>query len=436
MSTTVDNTLQLVTVYHDAGLQSLRVSSPGISTTNKNMLNFQNFPASLGTSINYQKPYRGNAVNNLVWQPQGTQQLFETLVVDQQISYSVDFNLSQMQYNVDQFMRQIGRGAVATIATKVETNILLNAISAVVNNDNYNPNNGLIGKKNTRSGPYRFFGDGVTPINSYQQLADMLARFKAFGYAMGNLKGFLYDLAVPAIIQSGLSQFVIQRNEKNYQSWMVMDWQGVNWYQSSLLPIQRAGTCGNEHLTLTVVSVDDPTGNYVTQITFSGAPVNQTKAVASGDLGAFNSLYFNTYYGNENTALLAQIMSTSDVDSDGSGNVVVNIKPGLTWQNSPSNQSAIGVDKPIVPGMTFEFIGDHKAGFLVSGEAFYLGMPKMMAMPPYSYENQTDDVNPISFRMTAGSVLGQNQYLTGWDAIWGSFMDPDYCMRICFPINQ
>ena len=61
----------------------------------------------------------------------------------------------------------------------------------------------------------------------------------------------------------------------------------VDYYQSNLMPLHTSGNTGVDQDTLTVVSVNDPTGQNVTQITVSGATASDADAVYSGDLFQF-----------------------------------------------------------------------------------------------------------------------------------------------------
>src|SRR5260221_190799 len=133
----------------------------------------------------------------------------------------------------------------------------------------------------------------------------MLAAFRNYGAARDRIKVYLSDIAVPQIVNSGLNQFVMDPNEEASQRWMVGNWMGVEFYQSNLLPIQVAGTVGNAAQVLTVISTNDPTGNSITQITFSGATANDPNAVKSGDLfqfqdnvGLLPNMRFLTFVGH------------------------------------------------------------------------------------------------------------------------------------------
>ena len=110
-------------------------------------------------------------------------------------------------------METFGRSAIAELGAKVEADIASVAETST----------------------YRFFGDGVTSINSYLQLANALAFHRNFGSAKEFTKGYLSDLAYPPIVNSGLNQFTLDRGNREAMSWEIGKFSNCDWYQSNLL---------------------------------------------------------------------------------------------------------------------------------------------------------------------------------------------------------
>lgn len=437
MSSLPNNILTQVQTYQESSLAYLQNYGCFVHTANTKFKDFQNLTANLGTTVTFDKPLRGTTVNSLVAQFQPTVQRVQNLTVNQQISYSVDFSVQQFVYNVREYMEQIGKGAVEEIASVVEGNIALNAISGVVGTDPNSPN---YGTPDSNSGPFRFYGDGVTPINSFAQLSQMLANFRNFGAPRGNCKVYLPDIVVPQIVNNGLNQFVMDRNEEMAHSWMVGNWMGVDYYQSNLLPIHTAGNVGNNNTTLTLVSTNDPTGNNITQLTFSNATPNDINAIFYGDLFQFQdgvagqpNLRFLTFVGHIPCAQPVQFRATAAAKADGSGNVVVNINPALCWVNGNQNQN---LNNQLVAGMQVKVLPSHLAGLITSGNALYLAMPTLPEEVPYPTGNKSDEDTGVSMRMYYGSLFGQNQRGMVHDGIWGSTLVSEYSMRVAFPLIQ
>jgi hypothetical protein len=433
-----DNVLQQVQTYQDGHLALLQNGYCLIDTSNTLFKDFDKLEGNLGSTVTFDQPPRFSTTNTLVASFQPSVQLVETLTVNQALTTSYAFSTQQFIFNVRDYMKKFGNSAVAEIGAVVEKNVAFNFSSGVVDN---NPESNTYGQKDYTSGPYRFFGNGTDPINSVGQLAQMLANFRNFGAAKGNIKVYLPDTIVPQIVNSSLGQFVMNRNEKEAMSWEVNNWNGADFYQSNLLPIQNAGNVGNSNTTLTLVSVNDPTGQNVTQLTFSGASANDLNAIKAGDLAYFldgvsgqPNIRYLTWIGNAVSRQQVQFRSNFDAVADGSGNITVSITPAITWQ--ANNTKANAISNPLAPGMQVKFLPDHAVGAAIAGDALFLAMPSLPDQPPYPTSNKSDPDSGVSIRLTYGTLFGQNQQGFINDCIWGSTLIPNYCMRLVFPINQ
>lgn len=430
-----NNTLQQVVTYQESELAYLQNYGCFVHESNTKFKDFDKIEMNLGSSVSFDKPPRYVTFNTLVATFQPSTQLVETLTVNQSVNTSYAFSSQQFIFNVHDYMNNFGKSAVEEIATVVEANVALNSISGVVNNDSTSPSFGL---KNFNSGPYRAFGDGSTSINSFGQLAQILANYRNFGAPKGMLKVFLPDTIVPQIVNTGLNQFVMNRNDDMANSWEIGSFGNAEFFQSNLLPIQYAGTLGNDGTTLTLVSTNDPTGANVTQLTFSGAGTD-ANAVKYGDIATFldgvsgqPNLRFLTWVGHQTSSQQVQFRVVADAASSG-GNVTVDIFPALCWQSGNANQN---INYALTAGMQVEFLPDHKVGLVVGGNALFLGMPKLPDQPPFPTSNKSDPDTGVSMRLYYGTIFGQNQQGFVTDCIWGSTLVPEYSLRIAFPINQ
>ena len=112
--------------------------------------------------------------------------------------------------DIEGYMNRWGKAATKEMGTQIESFAALQCVQA----------------------PYRFFGDGVTQINSYGQLASALALFRNYGAAPQNTQGYLSDVAIPAIINSGLQQFALNRNNTSAMSWELGEYSNCSWFES------------------------------------------------------------------------------------------------------------------------------------------------------------------------------------------------------------
>jgi hypothetical protein len=435
------NILKQVITYNDSGLAYLENLNCLISTTNKKFMNFQDTEKQLGDTVQFDVPPRSIAMNGLVASFQSAQQRFGTIVCDQAANSSMAFTAQQFVFNVHDYMEKFGMSRVEELSAKIEKNVGRNADSSVpvmtVNSDGQSVPTGAL---HTESGPYRFYGDGVTQINSFQQLASMLALNAEYGVPAGAPDVYLPNLAIPGIVGSGLNQFVPARNEEFANSWDLGTYKGSNarYYRSNLLPIHRSGSVGNDALTLTVVSTDDPTGANINNITLSGANVSDALSILSGDLGqfvdgvaGFNDMRYLTWTGHEECGVPVQVRALATAGSNGGGQVTINVFPPLQSTIGP-NQN---LNQNIQAGMKMTFLPDHRCGMVVSGKALYLAMPKLPDEVPFPTSTQTNKATGASLRLYYGTLFGKNTRGLINDAIWGSYGQPEYMMRIAFPLN-
>lgn len=422
------NVLQTVQTYQDSGLAYLLNRYCLINLANKKFKDFQQMEANLGDTVTFDLPPRGLVSQGLVATFQASQQRVQSLTCSQAGNYSYAFSNQQFIFNVETYMEKFGKSAVEEWGAIVESDIAQNIVSNVVDQ--------TTGQPQTNSGPYRFFGDGITAINSFGQLAQAIANFEDYGAAKSDLRGILPLIDVPAIVNSGLNQFAIDRNNKMAMSWMLGKFAGCEWYSSNLLPLHTAGTVGNSAQTLTLVSTNDPTGANVTQITFSGATVNDINALKNGDLLQFQdgvsgqpNLRFLTFIGHKPSGQPVQIRVVGDTQADGSGNVVVNIFPALVWaQNLNQN-----LNNSLAAGMQVKALPNHRAGLIYAGNPFFLAMPKLPEEIPFPTANKVHSESGATMRMYYGSLFGQNQRGFVHDGIWGSTLVPEYSLRLAFP---
>jgi hypothetical protein len=433
MATIPNNILQNVRTYCDAKLGALQNQNCFIGSLNTKYKTFQDLPANLGDTVNIETPYRATTVPSLVASFEGTDQPLQPLTCDQAISSSHAFTSQQFLFNAEQYMDKFGMARVRAIGAAIESSAALTATSSVPVMQIVNGQSIPTGALHTESGPYLFYGDGQTPINSFGQLALIEAYMRNFGAPMGELKTYLDDISVANIINTGQNQFVLERNDKLSNSWDLGSYKGSNsrYYKSNLLPIHIAGSAGQNQDTLTLVSTNDPTGANITQLTFSGVSVN-ANAVLVGDLIQFDvssGLVYLTWEGYKPSKNLVQVRVTASEDGI-AGTVAVDIFPALQSTNGLNKNLNI----PLAAGMTAKAQRSHRAGLVVGGDAYYLAMPPLPDERPFDTYTSTDPQTKVSLRNYFGSQFGQNQRGFVSDGIWGLTAVPQYTRRILFPI--
>lgn len=431
------NILQQVQTYQRSSLGLLLNLCCFVSTANTKFKDFDKIQANLGSTVTFDLPPRFVTTAGLVASFEPANQRVQQLVCDQAANTSFATTAQQRIFNLEKgeedYMRVFGKSAMVELANQIEANIALNAISGVTSQ--------LTSTVNTFSGPFRFFGDGSTPITSYQQLAQAIMFFKNFGAVAEGIKFYLPDTVIPSIVGNGLNQFVPRRNDDIAMSWEVGDFGTplVHYYQSNLLPIHVSGNTGINAQTLTVVSTNDPTGQNVTQITVSGASASDANAVLQGDMFQFQdgvsgqpNMRYLTFIGHSPSANPVQFAATANAGSNSAGNVTISLNNPLNWAGG-ANQN---LNNPIAAGMKLLTFPSHRAGAIVGGDAAYIAMPQLPEQSPYDTANEYDPETGVSIRLTYGSLFGQNQTGMIYDNTWGSVWVPEYCMRLMVPLSQ
>lgn len=426
------NNLQNVATYNLSNLAYLENEFCFINLANKKFKGFNEITGNLGDTVTFEKPPRMNATSGLAITTFGdVEQRVQSLTVD--MPYKVSYAITDQQriFNVEkpgkqdigQYMDRFGSAAMEELGTEVESDVANVCIS----------------------GTYRFYGDGVTAINSYGQLGRAIKYFQNFGSAKADLRAILPDIAVADIVNTGLNQFATNRNNEIAMDWMLGRWIGADWYESNLLPLHTAGTIGESVLTAPVTLTFVSINAAGTQVTFSGAAVSDADAVKEGDLFQFQdavsgqpNMRYLTFVGHKPSSNPVQFRATADASSDGAGTVVIDVSPALV---GPTAAATLGLrnqnlNNDLAAGMEVLGVPSHRAGLIYSGDALFLAMPKLPTTDPYDYSIVTDPASGMSARMYTGYILGDAQ--KGWvhDTIWGKTLVEEYAMRVVFPLSQ
>ena len=411
-----NNILQTVTTYNDSGLALLLNSYAFITKSNMKFKDFDRLDKNLGDSVEFDLPPRFTTTNSLVVTFQSAEQRVQTLTVDKQVSTAYEFTAQQFIFNVRDYMEKFGKSAIAEIGTQVETSVA------------------ALAESNT----FRFFGDGVTPIATYLQLASALAFFRNFGAAKDNTCGFLSDLTYPAIINSGLNQFTLDRGNREANSWEIGNFSNSDWYQSNLLTTHTSGTEGINGQVLTVVSTTKNADDGVVTITFSGtvAP-NDADSIKQFDKVQFSdgvagqpNLRFLTFIGHTQSESPVQFKATADATSTAGSEVTIQLSPALK-ATSGKNQN---INNEIVAGMQVTVLPSHRCGLIMSGNPLYLAMPRLPEEVPFPTAVSQDPDTGASIRQYYGSLFGQNQRGMVHDIIHGETLVDEYAMMVALTL--
>ncbi len=414
------NILQQVQTYQESNLAYMLNLNCFINTANTRFKDFENKIANLGDTVTFDKPPRFITAQSLVASFQGSVQRVQSLTVDQAQNVAYDFTAQQMIFNVEDYMDIFGKSATEELSANVESNVGQNCVTHT----------------------FRFYGDGVTPINSFNQLAKALALFRTFGAAKNDTKGYLQDTAIPDIVGSGLNQFATERNDETAMSWELGPFSRCDWYQSNLLPVHISGSEGQYGSTLTVVSTTLDANGAVTSITFSGThSATDASSVLQYDkfqfvdnVSGYNNLRYLTFIGHIQSQAPVQFRATATAAASGSAVTVSIYPPLVVGAVNSATGDAQNINYTIVAGMQCTVLPSHRAGMITAGNPLFLAMPKLTDQDPFYTANENDPDTGVSMRMYWGTIFGQNQQGFVHDCIWGSTLADEYTLALIFPL--
>ena len=417
----VVNLLQQVATYQASDLAYLINLNCFVTTSNTKFLNFEDKIGNLGDTVTFDRTPRYVTANSLVISAQASVQRVQSLTVNNAQNVAYNFTSQQILFNVEEYWDKFAKSAVEELAANVEASVANVCV------------------QNT----FRFYGDGVTPITTFNQLAKMLTFFRNFGAAKNDTKGFLSDISVPDIVGSGLNQFAPERNDETAMSWEVGSFSRCEWYQSNLLPVHVAGTEGTQGTVLTVVSTTQNANNEITAITFSGTySASDVASVLQYDKFQFSdgvagqpNLRFLTFTGHFTSNSPVQFAAASTAASTAGSQVTVQLYPPLlAGAVQAASSDTMNINVNIVAGMQVTVLPSHRAGVIHSGNPLFLAMPRLPTQEPFYSASEFDDDTGVSMRCYWGTVLGANLQVMAHDCIWGYTMVPEYAMSVIFPL--
>lgn len=415
------NVLQAVKTVQQKGLMMVQNFGPVFNRADKRFNNFQTFSGQLGDSVSYIKQARATVVSGtLVQSPQSAVQRIQNLTVNQAFNASEQYTSQQLIFNVDplNWEKSWIKSAIVSIASNLE---------AYVSND-------------FTIYPYRYYGDGNTPINTNLELNTILMRFRNFGSVDLEAQFFLPDFSIPSINNNMLNQFAVDRNNKTANSWEIGKAGMCNFMSSNKLQRHIAGSEGQASgsgAVLTIVSTTKDAAGQITAITFSGTQSStDANSIKKGDrftVSPSSGASLLQFVGYGYSVNPIQFMAASDAAASG-GQVTVTLSTPLYPGQSLSD--AISISTDLTAGMTVSVANSHVAACIYAGAAHQVANPALPDQSPFETGWQTDPQTGASIRVTYSSNPNDGTSRVGLDTIVGSTMDPDLCMTVCFPLNQ
>ncbi|CAB4161528.1 Major capsid protein Gp5 [uncultured Caudovirales phage] len=427
-----DNVLKQVATLADANLGILQNSKPLTKYSNKKFQDFVSRTANLGDTVNIQKPFRMNYKNQTAadfssagaqvvvrWQPLTLDTPFES-------SWQVD-TVQFAEYPFNDYKNGIGKSQMASIATGVE-NFLASQIPLHTFRSWANVN------RSASSSAV------ITAPGSFGELSQIYQRMVSFGIPdASDARMFIANDSIPAIVNSGLAQFALQRNDKMAMSYDVGDFGGVSFHSSNMLQAHQSGTVGDANIPTTVTNLSSD-GLTLTVATGNNATFKKNDIISIVLKGSstFNYLKWTGYTpGTE----IVQVRVTADVTASGTGDAALPIYPALIYDaagNNTERNIPLDINATIAASGVFDVycLPSHRCGVFMVSNPLYFASPKLCDLSPFATSVKTDADTGMSLRAAYGSTLDTK--VTGYtvDIYTGATAIDEYMIRVCFPLQS
>ena len=434
------NALIAVEAIANSGLQVLQRHDPFLMLSNKKFQNFSTTVAGVeGTTVRYQLPPKINVASN---QGLGNvsfdafSQRVQAIVCDQTEVAAYAFSSEDLAL----FSRATTRAAAIELADRMTGfGIADSAFSSIAQKMSFN-----LAQKYTESS-YRFYGDGLTAINSQLQIAEAVNSMKDFGVGGGGEFKCVLPLTDSApIVNSMLSQFVTRRNDDRAYDWELGKFNNTNFYNSAMIPIHYSGDTGTgghigtiQSVTSNIDPVTDEEFSVVT-IFWATAPQNDANAVRPGDLfqvldepGIANARFLNTA-GHTETNQPVQFASRGG-HSTAAGVTTITTK-NLLLHDATNASPFRNVNRDLV-GLTVKGLPNHRRGLIWNNDALYMAMPKLGDLGPGAQTAvATDSMSGASIRCAYGTILAEQQVGYILSSLYGIGAARDYLTAVIFPV--
>ena len=434
------NALIAVEAIANSGLQVLQRHDPFLMLSNKKFQNFSTTVAGVeGTTVRYQLPPKINVASN---QGLGNvsfdafSQRVQAIVCDQTEVAAYAFSSEDLAL----FSRATNRAAAIELADRMTGfGIADSAFSSIAQKMSFN-----LAKKYTESS-YRFYGDGLTAINSQLQIAEAVNSMKDFGVGGGGEFKCVLPLTDSApIVNSMLSQFVTRRNDDRAYDWELGKFNNTNFYNSAMIPIHYSGDTGTGGHIGTIQSVTSQVDPFtdeefsVVEILWATAPQNDANAVRPGDLfqvldepGIANARFLNTA-GHTETNQPVQFASRGG-HSTAAGVTTITTK-NLLLHDATNVSPFRNVNRDLV-GLTVKGLPNHRRGLIWNNDALYMAMPKLGDLGPGAQTAvATDSMSGASIRCAYGTILAEQQVGYILSSLYGIGAARDYLTAVIFPV--
>lgn len=362
--------------------------------------------AKIGNTLNIRKPprYLGRDGDNL--QVENSEEDSVPLILNHKFGCDVEFGTSEMTLDVDDYSSRFLRPQVATVSNMIDRLVLSNYIEVA-----------------------NFVGTpGTTPTA-------LLTYLEA--------KEKLREEAVP---DDGLWSNVITPKQETkivdalkglpeksstianqYMTGQMSTAIGLNWFVDQNVFTHRVGPLGGTPL----VNTADQTGTSLITDGWTAAAANRLKR---GDVITITDVYAVNPQHRESTGSLRNFVVTQDADSDGSGNLTVNIYPSMIAAGAKKTIDALAANN--APIQIFGHASTYASARTPAGLVFHrdfatLGVADLMIPKNKEASRVSSKKLGLSLRMIRDYNINNDKMPSRIDVLCGTkVLYPEFACRV------
>jgi hypothetical protein len=439
--------LQAVQAYCPESLAHLQNSLTYGSLASTEFNEWESYvPGLRGDTVLYRLPTLFNVSDSISFNPLDGggdfQERFGTLTINTEKLVRQNITNEQWQTTpLDKLMDDFGSDMAASLAGKIDEDLAKTAC--------------LSG--------YRWAGDinaRAGSLGDYQSLRLALTQYRNFG-GTKMAQCVLPDLDTTLILNTGLQEFTPVTNDKTATNWQIGGIKGglnAVFYQSSMNPEHISGTlseAGNGEFLIESIESSQYIAPGTTTIlaastiTLTGVPNGVTVVVNDiGDIGTatqpggkFNGLdpiKFLRLQDKTKTFINPQFNVVEGATSSG-GTLQFKVIPELVFdatnQNTSRNLSRLVNVGGGGTSDRLRIVKSHRAGTIWQDKAFRFAAPKLPNLEPFPCGVHVDKETKIGYRVYQAPIIGNGTTVFIHDLRYGKRMEPEYQMRLIFPLN-
>jgi len=369
----------------------------------------------VGDSIQIKLPYRTRSASGRQLVKQPMLDKTTSMAISNQEHFGLEYTAKDLRLDIESFADRYLKSGIVQIANVIDRSMKNTFHSSLAS--------GGIG---TRPGKYLDFAMAGAKQTTYAVPDDGLRHAVLNPFTCATLSDEVTKLFNPGMVSGAY--------RKNYKG----DVANYGVYDSQNIPTHTVGALGGTPL-------NDGAGLNGNTVNIKGGSNSITDYLVQGDVFTMAGVYGVNPQNYTSTGMLQQFVVQADVDTDGSGDVVVQVFPELNDGNgtvlnaegqSVSSKGYQNISALPIDGAAITVIGtagtEYEQNFLFHRDAVALAMIQFEIPKTAVLANRvTDPDTGLSLMLTGDYDITEQTEIHRIDALWGTkAIYPELAMRV------